>query len=189
MEEKLKQQPSACVKAVLFGPESTGKSTLAARLAKHFDTFWVKEYMREYLQQKWDINKETCQLSDILLIAEGQISQENKLSEIANNVLFCDTDLLEIKVYSEAYYEGYCHPELHKYALNNWYDIYFLTNIDVPWTPDDLRDKPEDREGMFKKFESSLQQNLRPYIVLEGDEDKRFETAVSVINELLKHRI
>ena len=29
MEEKLKQQPSNCLKVVLFGPESTGKTTLS----------------------------------------------------------------------------------------------------------------------------------------------------------------
>ncbi len=185
MEEKLKQQPANCLKAVLFGPESTGKTTLAARLAKHFDTEWVEEYMREYLQEKWDFKKEVCTPQDLLPIAVGQMQQENLKAKRANKVLFCDTDLLELKVYSEAYYGGYCPPLLLKHALNNRYDIYFLTNIDTPWVADDLRDKPLDREGMFKKFQSSLQQDQRPFIVLKGSEDERFETAVSAINELL----
>ncbi len=186
MEENLKQEPSTCLKAVLFGPESTGKTTLAERLALHFNTVWVEEYMREYLQKKWDEKKELCKPHDLIYIAKGQVKRENYLSTIANKVLFCDTDLLQLKVYSETYYNGYCNPDLHKAALNNWYDIYFLTNIDTPWVPDDLRDKPHDREAMFQKFKHTLQFTKRPYITLKGDENERFDTAVSKINELLK---
>lgn len=186
MEEKLLQQPSNCLKAVLYGPESTGKTTLASRLAAHFNTAWVEEYMREYLQEKWDKYKRTCLPGDLILIGEGQMRRENERAKEASRILFCDTDLLELTVYSEAYYNGYCNPVLLKHALKNWYDIYFLTNIDTPWVPDDLRDKPHDREGMFKRFKSTLRLYKRPYITLSGGEDERFETAVSAINELLK---
>ena len=188
MEEKLAQEPSACLKAVLFGPESTGKSTLAERLASHFNTVWVEEYMRQYLQKKWDEKRGVCEPHDIMIIAKGQMRNENRRAKIANNVLFCDTDLLQLKVYSEAYYNGYCNPDLHKHALKNWYDLYFLTHIDIPWTPDDLRDKPHDREGMFKRFKSALKLSKRPFIILDGDEEQRFETAVLAINELLKQQ-
>lgn len=189
MEEKLAQQPAHCLKVVLFGPESTGKTTLAARLAKHFNTEWVEEYMREYLQEKWDKEKEVCKPEDLVPIAVGQMEQENLKAKMANKILFCDTDLLELKVYSEAYYQGYCPPLLLKHALNNSYNLYFLTNIDTPWVPDDLRDKPLDREGMYNKFKSSLQLYQRPYIILQGSEENRFETAVTAINELLKSEI
>ena len=188
MEEKLAQEPSTCLKAVLFGPESTGKSTLAARLAAHFQTVWVEEYMRKYLQKKWDEKAGVCEPHDLIVIARAQMRNENRLSKIANNVLFCDTDLLQLKVYSEAYYNGYCNPDLHKHALKNWYDLYFLTNIDIPWIPDDLRDKPHDREGMFKRFKSALKLSKRPFIILDCDEEQRFETAVLAINELLKQQ-
>jgi len=186
MEEHLTQKPSACLKAVFFGPESTGKTTLAKRLAGHFKTVWVEEYMREFLQKKWDEEKERIQPKDLIIIAKGQIKRENYLSSIANKVLFCDTDLLQLKVYSEVYYNGYCNPDLLKAALNNWYDIYFLTNIDTPWVPDDLRDKPHEREPMFQRFRHTLQTTNRPFITLSGEENERFETAVSKINELLK---
>ena len=188
MEEKLAQEPSTCLKAVLFGPESTGKTTLAARLALHFKTEWVPEYMRDYLQKKWEDKNETCLPQDIIPIAKGQMQRENKLAKIANKVLFCDTDLLQLKVYSEAYYHGYCNPDLLKHALNNSYDLYFLTNIDTPWIPDSLRDKPQDREGMFKKFKSTLLLHTRPFIILSGDENQRFNIAVSAINELLNRK-
>lgn len=188
MAKKLAQRPSSVIKVVLFGPESTGKTSLAEMLAKHYDTLCVDEFMREYLQQKWDEEQKVCELKDMLPIAEGQIKRENELTKKANKLLISDTDLLELKVYSEAYYNGYCDPQLLKHALNNLYDLYFLTYIDVPWTPDDLRDKPEDRIGMFKRFEAALKSSKKPYVVLKGDLDDRFKTAVEKIDELLKNK-
>ena len=38
-------------KIVIIGPESTGKSSLCAALAKHYETIWAKEYAREYLEK------------------------------------------------------------------------------------------------------------------------------------------
>ena len=187
MEEKLAQRPASCIKIVLFGPESTGKTTLSEDLAEHFNAPMVKEYMREYLQQVWDSEKRICESRDIIHIAEGQIEAENRLATEADELLICDTDLLELKVYSEAYYGGYCDPLLLKHALNNRYDLYFLTYIDVPWTPDDLRDRPNDREGMFQRFKNALDQHQKPYYILKGDREKRLEMAVEKINQLLKN--
>ncbi|NNL01553.1 MAG: ATP-binding protein, partial [Eudoraea sp.] len=144
MEEKLKQKPADIIKVVLFGPESTGKTTLAKDLANHYKTEWVPEYAREYLQEKWNKEQKTCEPHDLIPIAEGQMRLENYLTEKANKLLICDTDLLETKVYSEAYYLGYCDPVLEKYALENSYDLYLLTSIDIPWEKDDLRDKPNE---------------------------------------------
>ena len=112
MEEKFRQQPSGLVKVVLFGPESTGKTTLSEQLARHYNTVWVAEYAREYLQTKWNNERRTCEPKDLLPIAEGQMKLENTLATMATDVLICDTDLLETKVYSEAYYIGHCDPTL-----------------------------------------------------------------------------
>ncbi|MFG6686917.1 AAA family ATPase [Mariniflexile sp. HNIBRBA6329] len=185
MEEKFKQQPSNCIKVVLFGPESTGKTTLSVQLARYYNSVWVPEYAREYLQNKWNDERKTCEPNDLLPIAEGQVKLENKLAQKTNTVLICDTDLLETKVYSEAYYLGYCDPILEKYALENTYDLYFLTYIDIPWEADDLRDKPEEREAMFEAFENALIENNRPYVLLKGDKKARLEMAVKCIDELL----
>lgn len=185
MEEKFKQQPSNCIKVVLFGPESTGKTTLSRQLARYYNTIWVPEYAREYLQNKWNNERKTCEPDDLLPIAEGQMKLENELAKKTNTVLICDTDLLETKVYSEAYYLGSCDPILEKYALKNTYNLYFLTYIDTPWEADDLRDKPEHREAMFKAFENELIKQKRPYILLKGNKKQRLETAVNHINKLL----
>ena len=141
MEEALKQQPSNCIKVVLFGPESTGKTTLSIQLARYYNSVWVPEYARDYLQNKWNNERKTCEPKDLLPIAIGQMELENTLAQKTDSVLICDTDLLETKVYSEEYYSGTCDSLLEKYALKNTYDLYFLTYIDTPWEADDLKDK------------------------------------------------
>ena len=188
MEEKLRQQPSDCIKIVLFGPESTGKTTLSRQLAEHYKTLWVPEYAREYLQHKWDKEQKACESKDLLPIAIGQMQLENDLANQVNSVLICDTDLLETKVYSEAYYIGICNPILNKYALENSYDLYFLTYIDTPWEADDLRDKPNEREKMFKAFEEALIKYNRPFVLLKGDKKTRLKNAIAHIDKLLESR-
>lgn len=187
MEEKLGQEPSDLIKIVLYGPESTGKTTLAKQLAEQYSTVWVPEYAREYLQKKWDEKKEICTLEDLIPIAEGQMTNENHLAKRANKVLICDTDILVTKVYSEAYFDGYCDPVLEKNALKNTYDLYFLTSIDVPWVEDDLRDRPDQRPLMFNLFKTALEKYQRTFIILEGSQEKRLQRAVLEIDKLLIH--
>lgn len=186
MEEKLKQTNINIVKVVLFGPESSGKTTLSKLLARHYNTVWVPEYARDYLQNKWNNERKTCENSDMLPIAEGQMKSENELALKADKVLICDTDLLETKVYSEEFYGGFVHPDLEKAALQNTYDLYFLTYIDAAWKKDDLRDRPEQRLEMFNAFENALKKQNRRYILLKGDKKDRLETAIREIDELLK---
>ena len=170
---------------VLFGPESTGKTTLSRNLAEHYGTSWVPEYARDYLQNKWDQEGKACEPHDLIAIAEGQIKLENEASQKAEKILFCDTDLLETKVYSEVYYDGWCDPLLEKYALINQYHLYLLTYIDTPWEPDDLRDRPEQREEMFASFKNALDKYNRPYVIMKGTQAERIATAVEHINKLI----
>ena len=188
MEKKLKQKSVNIIKVVLFGPESTGKTTLSDQLARHYNTVWAPEYAREYLQKKWNNERKTCENSDLLPIAIGQMKLENKLAKKADKILICDTDLLETKVYSEEYYGGFVDPKLDKAAKVNQYDLYLLTHIDTPWEADDLRDKPEQRLEMFNAFENALIKHKRPYIVLKGNKQKRLKTATKAIDKLLNDR-
>ena len=188
MEEKLKQEPANCIKVVLFGPESTGKTTLSRHLARYYNSVWVPEYARTYLQDVWNNERRTCQPKDLLPIAKGQMALENELAKKTDSVLICDTDLLETKVYSEAYYSGTCDSILDKYAVKNTYDLYFLTYIDVPWETDDLRDKPNERERMFNAFEDALKKHNRPYVLLKGNKKQRLEEAVRHIDKLIREK-
>jgi len=188
MEKKLKQQKANIIKVVLFGPESTGKTTLSRQLAVHYNTVWAPEFARDYLQKKWNNERKTCETSDLIPIAIGQMKLENKLAKKADKILICDTDLLETKVYSESYYGGIVDADLDTYAVQNQYDLYFLTNIDTPWEADDLRDKPNERREMFDVFENALKKYKRSYILLSGDKKTRLQTAVKAIDKLLSER-
>ena len=187
MEENLKQGKSEIIRIVLFGPESTGKTTLAKQLAEDYKTAWVPEYARNYLQEKWDKKGQICDENDMLPIAYGQIKLENESISIANKYLFCDTNLMVTKVFSEVYY-NYCDVQLDKAALEHEYDLFFLTDIDVPWEKDDLRDKPEGRESVFAVFKKTLIDNNKPFIILSGNKDLRLNKAITIINDLAAAR-
>lgn len=184
--EKIPQQHSGnCIKIVLFGPESTGKTTLSKALAKQYEAAWVPEFAREYLQQKWDQEQKICEPKDILPIAIGQMKLENAAANSRKKLVFCDTDLLETKVYSEAYYDGWCDEQVVAAALENEYDLYVLTYIDTPWQADDLRDRPEQREEMFALFEDALIKNNRPYILVKGSIEERIKRITNHLNSIL----
>ncbi len=188
MEKALKQTTINIIKVVLFGPESTGKTTLSKHLARHYNTVWAPEYAREYLQKKWNNERKTCENSDLLPIARGQMELENRLAKKADKVLICDTDLLETKVYSEEYYGGFVNPKLEEAAITNTYELYLLTYIDTPWEEDDLRDRPSQRLEMFNAFESALKKYNRPYVLLKGDKKIRLDLAIKEIDKILKSK-
>jgi NadR type nicotinamide-nucleotide adenylyltransferase len=185
MEKKLSQNPINLIKVVLFGPESTGKTTLSRQLARHYNTVWAPEFAREYLQKKWNNERKTCEKKDIIPIAIGQMKLENKLAKKADKILICDTDLLETKVYSEEYYGGFVEKELNTAAKKNQYDLYLLTYIDTPWEEDDLRDRPELRLEMFRAFEAALKKYKKNYILLKGNKEIRFTKATEAIDKII----
>src|SRR5438105_3806131 len=84
-------------KVVVIGPECTGKSELSEFLAAHFDTSWVPEYARGYI----DNLVRPYQESDLLTIAHGQMRLEDEWPRNSKNLLICDTNLYVIKIWSE----------------------------------------------------------------------------------------
>lgn len=175
------------MKIVIYGAESTGKTTLCQALATHYNTVWVPEYARAYLQKKYDDSGEICAIEDLIPIARGQIKEEKKaIKKARNNLVFCDTNPYQTYYYGKAYFKNFKHPELWELAQQQHYDFYFLTYIDTPWIADDLRDRPEDRENMHQLFEESLKSNNFPYQTLKGSLTQRLACAISKINALIR---
>jgi NadR type nicotinamide-nucleotide adenylyltransferase len=191
MEEITRQLKTSVLKVVLFGPESSGKTTLSRQLSEYYQAPWVPEYAREFLQLKYDSTKEACTYEDLIFIAQGQIRLENeavkKAKLMGSDLIICDTDLLETSVYSAVYFDGKIDPVLQEAVANNTYDLYLLTYIDTPWEPDDLRDKPNERKEMFEVFESKLVENSLPFITLKGDKETRLVAAKKRIDDLLRN--
>lgn len=182
--EKIPQQKAfKGIKIVLYGPESTGKSTLARQLTEHFETIKVDEYARQYLQEKLDQTGKVCDYEDLVPIAIGQREAENKASITTKNYLFCDTDALETYVYSLAYFDK-APVELEEAARKSDYDLYLLLDVDIPWVADDLRDRPEDRKEMLGRFEKGLLDFQKNYSKISGAGEERFKNALAAIKKL-----
>ena len=165
-------------KIAITGPESTGKSTLSEQLALHFDTVFVPEFARMYLDKMGT----KYQMEDVLNIAKGQIESERHWMDAANNYLFCDTDLINIKIWLEHKYNEV--PEwLMNSVVQNEYDLYLLMDIDLPWEADPLREYPNDQAYFFNKFRDELEKINARYIIISGPGDQRLKQAIEVIND------
>lgn len=165
-------------KIVVIGGESTGKSTLCEQLATYYNTLWVKEFAREYLEQ---LRREYVE-EDLLQIAKGQLNAEDDAITKANQFLFCDTDLQVIKVWSEYKY-GRCDAWITQQILTRKYDAYIITSPDFPWQDDPLREHPEPalRDYFFNLYTEMIATNGAPYYIVDGSEEKRLQQAVTFI--------
>ncbi|MEX0883282.1 MAG: ATP-binding protein [Cyclobacteriaceae bacterium] len=174
--------PNPIKKVVVVGPESTGKSTLTSALAHHYQTPWVPEYAREYLNS---LNR-NYHFEDLLNIAKGQIMRENEMEKKAKDLLFCDTDLHVIKVWSEHSF-GRLHPWIEKSMASRRYDLYLLTDIDVPWEPDPLREHadPKMRKYFFDLYYDYLMTTGVPLVKISGDPKARLRAGIQAVDAIL----
>ena len=176
-------RPYFLKRVCVFGPESTGKSTLARRLADHFGGGLVPEYARTLLEAQHG----RLDADDIPRIARGQAASEEALARNARGVLFCDTDVLTTLIWSETLY-GSSPAWVRDEAARRTYDLYLLLDVDVPWVGDVVRYLPEDRRAFFDRCRSELEARGRRYVAVRGGWDERFETARRAVAELLAER-
>lgn len=165
-------------RVVLTGSESTGKTTLTADLARHYDAIWVPEFVRGYADWK----RAPLDVSDVEPIALGQIAAQDAALERADRLLLLDTDLLSTALYAEHYY-GSC-PEWITAAVGaRQADLYLLLDIDVPWTPDPQRDRPYDRAAMQALFRTALVRRGFRFREIRGEWRERFLAARTAIED------
>lgn len=169
-------------KISIIGPESTGKSELCAQLAREFETEWVPEYARFYIDRLFRDYGE----ADLLEIAKGQLAWEDDKAKYANGLLFCDTDLIVLKIWSDHKY-GRTDPWILQQLKQRTYDFYLLSDIDLPWRPDPQREHPTQRRQFFDIYKQYLEDHGLPYAVVRGEEGDRLKSAVDALqnNQIL----
>lgn len=170
------------IKIAVTGPESTGKSTLASEMARKFNTVWVPEYAREYLSKTNGIYDK----ADLEKIAIGQMQLEAEYAKKAeNNILVCDTDATVLKIWSEVKY-GNSLPIIENWFRRSDYDLFLLTNVDLPWEYDPLREHPDKRELLFQLYFLTLESAKKNFRVIEGDSEMRKKMAIEAIEEIYR---
>lgn len=179
-------------KIVVLGPESTGKSTLCAALAEHYQTTWTPEYARQFLSEQG--SKYTY--DNLLTIAKGQITNEEKAieslyqknndNEKKSNKLIVDTDMYVMKVWCEYVFNN-CHPYILEQINERNYDLYLLCDIDLPWTADEMREYPDEgpRIELFTIYKELLMNQKTPWAIVSGSGGQRTENAIQIIEQYL----
>jgi len=177
-------------KIVVIGPESTGKSTLCEKLAHHYQTLWVSEYAREYLEK----HGADYVYDDLLTIANGQIELEDKfVNEFALRLhpsafslqpfAFIDTDMYVMKVWAE-YVFNKCHNWILNRIAEREYDLYLLCDVDLPWVEDKLREYPDGkiRKKLFYFYKDLMINQSTPWLIISGNYEERLEKAIQFID-------
>lgn len=181
-------------KIVILGPESTGKSTLSEQLAQHYDTMWCPEFAREYLL----VNGLNYTYEDLLAIAKGQLALEDEYATTLENQslplledgghipLFIDTNMYVMKVWCEFAF-GDCHRFILDQIITRKYDLYLLTNVDLPWAPDEMREYPDlhTRQRLYNIYKDIMINQSVPWVEISGNYEDRFKRAVQAVDALL----
>lgn len=170
---------SGVKKVVVVGPECTGKTDLSKFLAGHFNTVWVEEYARAYLNKLI----RPYELSDLSKIAHGQARMEEEWIREANRVLICDTDAIVVKIWSEHKF-GTCDPDIVRLSSRPC-DLYLLTYIDVPWEDDPQREHPDKREHFWFLYKDAVEKSGVPFVEISGPREERRKKAIDAVGKIL----
>lgn len=168
---------------LILGPESTGKSTLAASLAIYYQEPWVPEVAREYLEKL----ERPYTYADLLQIGRQQMNLEDKMAKTAKRFLFCDTDLRVIQVWSGHRF-GKVEPWIIEEMHRRTYDLILLCAPDLPWQYDPLREhqKTEMRQQFYEQYEQLTQESGFPWALVAGKSGERLRRAIVAIEALKK---
>jgi NadR type nicotinamide-nucleotide adenylyltransferase len=170
-------------RVVVVGAESTGTTTLARGLADHYRTCWVPEFGRKYTEAKV-LGGAPWRTEEFVFIAKTQNEWEDAMAEDANRILFCDTDSFATSLWHERYM-GWTSGDVDALSAGRLYDLYLLTDVDIPFVQDGLRDGEHIRHWMHQRFVEELVRRGKRYVLVSGDEDSRLAVARSVCDEIL----
>jgi HTH-type transcriptional regulator, transcriptional repressor of NAD biosynthesis genes len=153
----------------LIGPEASGKTTLARRLADHYRTAWVSEQARAIC------GGAAWQPQQTQLIARSQVAAEEAGARSACRLLFCDTDLLAVRLWSERLF-GLAPQWVREQAAARSSDLYLVTEA--------ASAAPPPRREFLQRCLAELAQLGRPFVLLRGSWDERFAQACTAVDGL-----
>jgi nicotinamide riboside kinase len=104
-----------------------------------------------------------------------------------NKLLFIDTDMYVMKVWSEYVFNACDHFILNQIAERK-YDCYLLCEPDIDWVKDELREYPdlETRSKLFHHYKDLMVHQHCDWVSITGDYDSRLQKAISHIDSLLQ---
>jgi len=179
---------SKLLRVCVVGAESTGTTTLSRDLAEHYHTVWVPEYGRLYTERLKDggINTFTYhwRTEEFVHIAKQQQKEEDRLAKEANRVLICDTDALATAIWHQRYV-GVWSKEVEQIAERRRYDLYLLTDCEIPFEQDGVRDGQHIRRWMTHRFTEELAKRGYRWVLIKGDPEQRLARAAAEIDVLL----
>ncbi len=164
---------------VVIGPESTGKTTLCQQLASRYQSDWIPEYARTYLEEL----QKPYTFDDVIHIAQKQIEIEQNFSG-QSNFLFIDTDLIITKVWLLHVFKQ-TPPWIDDYLKSAYRKAYLITYPDLPWEFDPLRENPHLRQYLFDWYIREVKQLNTPYAIIKGLGNERTENAVKYIQSII----
>lgn len=172
-------RPYFVKKVCFYGPESTGKTTMAAQIAAAYHTEFVPEVSREI------VNTNAFTVDDIIRIGHAQTERVIEKTKAANKILICDSDLITTQIYSE-YYLHQAPNVLKDLEKKVKYDLYFFFDIDVPWVADGLRDLGQRREEMRAIFKRELEVRNISFVFVQGNWEARAQIIRHHIDRLIQ---
>ncbi len=168
-----REHPPATI--CVHGPESTGKSVLAERLAERFGTIWVPEYGRAHCElYGTDLDE-----AGLLLIGQVQDAMIRASAGWADGRMFADTDALMTAAWCQMML-GTMPDILFEYAKA---DLYLMLEPDVPWQGDSVRiyGDAQAREKFRMVCREVLDRAGVRWLAISGDWETRFAQAVGAI--------
>ncbi|MDV7396315.1 ATP-binding protein, partial [Arthrospira platensis SPKY1] len=109
----------------------------------------------------------------------GQREWEERYARQARKYLFCDSDLLVLKVWAEYKY-GKCPAYILDMLRRTPYDLHVLCSPDVPWEYDPLRENPHEREQLYAIYRAELERMQAPFLEVHGSLEQRIQLVEGV---------
>jgi len=184
--------PYYAKRIALVGPESSGKSTMAQKLATHFRTVAAPEYARTYLETipeailnriytPGGFDAETMHR-----FIRGQAASVEAMVRLANRVIFSDTEAVVTAAWCE-HFLGEIPSFVREQIQAQRFDLYLLTAATETWAEEAQRVHPdyEARLRFEERCVSLLNEYGLPYVRLAGSWADREAQAIQATQEVL----